>query len=754
MAKILKVWPRSGDGQPGAARDPRRGRIRRAGTYVTLGIVFAAITLIISPGLRLVRPQVFVNEVWSEAPVYAPFAVRVVDDSAARAAQRDELSQEKVFTVNDAVETRASGQVRALLTAAAAAATAKTTPAAFHRSVVSQLGIPIRRETAEILLANAANVRMGPDLENIVRHLLTVRGVTAEKPLLEAAESRGRLVMHGGLTPTTQPLSARVLGYPAEFFRYLRETHLPTYELPALVRAAYLDVIEQVVQPNVVFDRQATALRRDALVKSLVRETPVARGSLVVSTGDVLSPFQASVLMRLFDEGRHRALLRAAGNGVFVALAMFFVLLYARKFRKGLRYTSRNILMVALPVIFALSLGRFGLNVGGDSILMALAFPAGMVAMLGTILFGSRFAIVLSTIGSMLYGLAVGLDFAHILVAVVGGFTGCTSLYTFKERREVLMAGVRLAVANCLAILAVGLVRQTDVIGPAGAMAAIANGFACYVLTIGAMPLFEALFGVTTDVRLMELTSTSHPLLQQLEDKAPGTYQHVLSVTKLAEAAADDVGANFLLVRAGAYFHDIGKMLKPKYFTENQVTPEEKRIHSRLSPYMSNLIIKNHVKEGIELGRRHGLPDKVIDFIPQHHGTGLIKYFYHQAIQRAEANDLVHEDEFRYPGPKPQTKEAAIVMIADSVDAIATAKLSNATVTEDDVRKLVRDTIMDKFGDGQFDEANMTMRDLHLISESFVRSLLSRYHQRIDYPTLQKREVRDATHPETSPAAR
>jgi hypothetical protein len=366
--------------------------------------------------------------------------------------------------------------------------------------------------------------------------------------------------------------------------------------------------------------------------------------------------------------------------------------------------------------------------------------------MLGVILFDARFGIMLVVLASMLFGIASGMNYSFILVSLVGGFTGVASLYTIKERKEVLLAGVRLAAVNFIAILAVNIVQHPESIDLGPAIGGIVNGFACYALAVGALPLFETLFRVTTDVRLMELTSTNHPLLRMMEEKAPGSYQHVLNVTKLAEPAAEAIGANFLLVRAGAYFHDIGKMLKPKYFTENQVTPDERKIHSRLSPFMSNLVIKNHVKEGIELARKHNLPEKVIDFIPQHHGTGLIRYFYDQAVLKAESDDEVPMEEFRYPGPKPQTLEAAIVMLADSVDATATAKFTGRTIKEEEVRKVVHDTVLAKFNDDQFDECHMLFRDLHQIRDAFVRALLSRYHQRIDYPQIgTKREVKDIT---------
>jgi len=263
------------------------------------------------------------------------------------------------------------------------------------------------------------------------------------------------------------------------------------------------------------------------------------------------------------------------------------------------------------------------------------------------------------------------------------------------------------------------------------------NAALCYFLAIGMFPLFESIFGITTDLKLLELTGVHHPLIRELEEKAPGSYQHSLNVAKLAEAAAEAIGANYLLVRAGAYFHDIGKAIKPRYFSENQVSPDERRTHEKLTPYLSCLIIRNHVKEGIELGRRYGLSEKVIDFIPQHHGTCLIKYFYHEAVRQyeeSESAEPVRESDFRYPGPKPQSIEAAIVMVADSVEATATSRLTRPNIDADDIRHLVLDAIQDKFSDGQFDDCHLTLRQLHEIRESMVRTLLGRFHHRIDYP--------------------
>jgi hypothetical protein len=704
--------------------------------------------LLISPMLDRHPDLPRLDSVWNDPTVVAPFDLLVRDDTEAEAALTDDSRARKVFTYDPTAEAEAQAEATTLLKNAREARSANQPPAAFHRDVVNRLGLAIRRDTAEVLISTANNQRTAVDLSALLRQLFVLRGISADKPLLEDAAAHKRLSIVGMLNQTTSgPVVAKVLAFPGEAAEFIRGPLVESIELSPLVRQAYADIITQLVRPNISFNHDATLAQRKALAASLVKMVPLEKDAVIAKTGDVITRFQAAAFSAIYQSQLANTLMRITANALLAAVLLVFMIQYTRSYRKNLTATSRNVLMVGIPVLLALAAGRFAYNLDGTNPVLAFLFPAGMVAMLGTILFGSRFALILTTLSSLLLGILTDYSLQWTLIALLGGWTAIGGLYNIRERREVLMAGVRLSLINCVVITAVGLSVFPTVLGVQAYFAAVLNGLACYVLTIGMLPIFETLFGITTDVRLMELTSTNHPLLKQLQERAPGTFQHVLSVTKLAEQAADAIGANFLLVRAGAYFHDTGKMVKPKYFTENQVTPEERRIHSKLTPYMSTLIIKNHVKQGMEIARKHHLPQKVVDFIPQHHGTSLIKYFYMQAKERSDLGEFP-EDEFRYPGPRPQTREAAIVMIADSVEAVATAKLNKPVITEDDVRKLVLDTVMEKFGDHQFDEANMTMRDLHKITESFIASLMGRYHHRIDYPTPEKRETRDVTYAE------
>jgi putative nucleotidyltransferase with HDIG domain len=257
----------------------------------------------------------------------------------------------------------------------------------------------------------------------------------------------------------------------------------------------------------------------------------------------------------------------------------------------------------------------------------------------------------------------------------------------------------------------------------------VAAGF----LVSGSLPFIEAAFGAVTDISLLELGDVSHPLLQELVRRAPGTYNHSITVASIGETAADAIGANGLLVRVGAYFHDIGKMLKPHYFVENTTAGENR--HEHLAPAMSTLIIIGHVKDGADLSRQHNLPQPVIDFVEQHHGTTLVEYFYHEAARQAEEQPDhrtdAEESHFRYPGPKPQTREAAVLMIADAVEG-ASRTLSEPTPSR--IERLVHDIALKRLLDGQFDESGLTMTELSRIEESLTKSLTAMYHGRVKYP--------------------
>ncbi|MBI4309420.1 MAG: HDIG domain-containing protein [Candidatus Omnitrophica bacterium] len=358
--------------------------------------------------------------------------------------------------------------------------------------------------------------------------------------------------------------------------------------------------------------------------------------------------------------------------------------------------------------------------------------PVAVVAMLTTLLFNDmQLTFMMAFMSSALAGLMMDFSLSETLILFMGSLAGAYKLKDARTRGVVLWAGLLAAFVqvSCYYLInpdinttvAMGILKPLFI-----------NGLISGIVVIASLKVFEALFGEVTNFTLLELSDSSHPLLKRMVVEAPGTYHHSLIVSNLAEAAADAIGAHALLVRVGAYYHDIGKMVNPEYFTENQIITGNK--HDLLEPSMSRLVILNHVKEGVDLARKYRLSQKIVDFIPQHHGTSLIHYFYQKALAEGEAQE-VGEEEYRYPGPKPQTKESAIVLLADSVEG-ATRALEEHTPQK--IEDLARKVINNKFIDGQLDECNLTLRDIDAIASTFVRVLGAMYHSRVKYPETSK----------------
>lgn len=556
--------------------------------------------------------------------------------------------------------------------------------------------------------------------------------------------------------------------YPEEAMRRLRnglrnqgEDVLRVYSEEGLRTRSNVDVLELFpgkvaerfmalfIKPNLLFDAEATQERYDRFP---------ALEPMRIEVGTLLAPqmpkgeeatfphilnAQESEILQAYGRATFRqGLYKFVAQVLFVLIAFSIISFFVVKFGRDLPFNSNTVWLLGLPIILALALGRFILLIGGEASYAGYAFPAGLMGILGVMLLDVRLATLLVTWGCLLFGLSANLTYEFVIVGLFGGYTAVASLYNIKERRDVLYAGLLIGFVNAASIIILSVIA--DEVGRDvwfGVGIGALSGVISSLISFAVLPVFEVMFNITTDLRLLELTGIQHPLLKRMEQRAPGTLQHTLNVAKLAEAAAQTIGVNYLLVRAGVYFHDIGKMAKPEYFTENQLTPEDKRRHSELRPQMSTLVIRNHVKEGLEMAEEYKLPKMIHRFIAEHHGTTLIKYFYikaQESHERGEVKEPVKEEDYRYPGPKPQTIESAVVMLADTVEAIATAKLSAKQVREDDIQKLVRDAINDKFSDGQFNECNLTMRDLNLIRESFIKTLRSRFHSRIDYPSAKK----------------
>ncbi len=415
---------------------------------------------------------------------------------------------------------------------------------------------------------------------------------------------------------------------------------------------------------------------------------------------------------------------------IFLSLIAFIAMyLFLFNFRPAI-YNS-NAKLLALFLVFALQFAviyLIGMIAGRLDISSVWIYPVALMPIIVTILFDAEIGILSTIILALLLGMMHRFSFTITLMTAVVGITACFMSRRVQKRSHFY----RIMITVMLAYLVLVFVVETLKLVPNPELfdeliLGLINGVVTIILAIFFLPMFESLFGFTTDYTLLELSDLNHPLLKRLAMEAPGTYQHSIVVGNLTESGAMAIGANPLLSRVGAYYHDIGKMEIPEYFVENQLGLKSR--HEELTPTMSSLILTAHVKKGRGLGEEAGIPDAVLNFIEEHHGTMVMSYFYDKAIKQGV--DPADRDKFRYPGPRPQTRETGLAMLADAVEA-ASRTLENPKPAR--INNLIQRIIDDRFKSGELNECPLTLRDLAQIKEAFAKVLMAAFHHRVVYP--------------------
>lgn len=504
------------------------------------------------------------------------------------------------------------------------------------------------------------------------------------------------------------------------------------------------------IQPTVALNRSETELRRKkARAEVLPVVIAVKKGQVIVPEGSAVLPLHRTLLNEIESRrsDHNRKLVSLATAVMFVVMCLVFFS-YLRRFTlnrvavgsKDLAIMGTVALIVTILTKFFVFLTNAAFSSQFGSMIPEAAFlyaaPVAMGPMLVGLLIASGEVVwIFSLFLAVALGVMVDFKFAFVLVWVIGGLAAARGVYSFKRRNDLYWAGVRTGLVTALMVCLLTVVvsrNDPDFVKlliwsvPAGLL----SGLLSSLLASALVPILETVFNCTTDVALMELANLNHPLLKEMIVRAPGTYHHSLVVGSMVESAAEEINANPLLAKVMSYYHDIGKTEHAQYFIENQKSGQNP--HDHLSPNMSKTILIAHVKDGVELGLEYKLGKPIIDGIVQHHGTTLISFFYNRAIENQDEEiDEVHEEDFRYPGPKPQFREAALIMLADSIEA-ASRSLDEPTPMR--LQNIVKNIIQRKFMDGQLEECNLTLKDLSIIEDAFIRVLLGIYHQRIDYP--------------------
>lgn len=492
------------------------------------------------------------------------------------------------------------------------------------------------------------------------------------------------------------------------------------------------------------YDVDATRLKKNA-ARAAVKPVfdDYVRGDVLVTPGEVVDPEDLRKLRAQYNQIQQQL----GSGGLLLRVGIVFFMLVVLAALNGYYITKnepaliRNVgrLIVYLSwLVVAVALGVLLSNPW-----QAEVVPLVVTVMVFAVAYNPVFATLTGFTLSLILTLATTSQLDQFIVLMSTAATAAMPLAQISSRTTLIRSGLLAGLAFLL--VSIGLqALQTHALGTlltdAGTLTQSLKGAVfcvlCGYFIWGSLPVVESTFGVLTDISLLEMSDPSHPLLQELVRRAPGTYNHSMSVASMAESAAESIGANGLLVRVGAYFHDIGKVLKPQYFIENVQSGGQSR-HEHLAPAMSTLIIIGHVKDGVDLAEQYNLPQHLIDFIEQHHGTTLVEYFFHEATKQVEDSPDhktdAEESSFRYPGPKPQTKEAGVMMLADACESASRA-LTDPTAKR--LETLVSDILMKRLLDNQFSQCNLTLAELRIIEKSLAKSLIGIYHGRIKYPEV------------------
>ncbi len=528
-----------------------------------------------------------------------------------------------------------------------------------------------------------------------------------------------------------------------EAYEYVEDRLEETYqENPERSEIAF-SFFRAIFEPSLKYMRSETIQERNRRSQNVTAiQGGVEEDEMIVRKGERVTAEIKRKLASLEREKSERMApsipwMQSVGEGLFSLLGFVFFFFYLYLLRPEVWREDRDMILISLLLAFITILYGVGVRVDW---LNLYAVPVSLASVLLTIVFNSRIGLFGTLILAFTGGQMLGLDLEYTLATFFAGSFGIFSVRDIKNRGQFFVSATLVFFGYVLVLTAGWLFLGTPVALYGSELIYAAIGASFTITASLFLWALERIFDITTDLTLLELSDTNNKPLKELSLRAPGSFNHSLQVANLAEAAADRIGAHSLLTRVGALYHDIGKMRKPEYFVENQQTGANP--HDQLKPRMSALIIASHVKEGKDMGEEYNLPEKVLKFIPTHHGTARIEYFYRKAVGAADEEDApVLESEFRYPGPKPDSKETGILMLADSVEA---ASRSLDDPSHKNLKSLIDLLFQERIEDGQLNETDLTFQDLRIIKETFLKMLLGIYHVRVEYPDQKEEEVEEA----------
>ena len=754
----------------GLAAQDRPGRLERWWAAWAQGLTFKQ--LLIGVGTALILAFLVLGYDFGRIPEYEPGAIAdrdvsaphdfTVMDATATAQKREEslASVPAVFDLDMGINSRLESTLRSNFAEARRASAERREELGLsddqsleeedRNQLLEQLrqSLPIlgeRNPLMEILFEHGFSPELENQMVSLLQSAMRHPGVVASRDLLLFYRERS-IILLNRITQNDEILNdASLIRDLTQARALLRQNEFELTVVQGTQKLELIGFLEDRIEPTVRFNEEETLLREELAMEQVPPVLiQIRRGHKIIRAGD---PVGAQSLMILRELKNQEQATQATDEFVgLLLLALFFVFAmwrYLLSYHENPEEVSGRFLLLALILVVHLGIAKahallaeffsqsLTIQVLQDASSFYWIIPVSFGSVLLVLLAGGQLAILYSLPASVFIGLMTG-ELAMSAYTVISSLTAVYALRRYRERSAVGRAAVMVGLVNVLAALGLQLHTGSFEWGVFGVRTSMAllSGIISAMLASLLLPLLENLFNMTTDIRLLELSNLNSPILRRLALEAPGTYHHSLNVGVLAEAGAEAIGANPLLARVGAYYHDIGKLKKPEYYVENQIYMANK--HEGLSPSMSSLILASHVKDGKQMAAEMGLAPDVAALIPQHHGTKLMAFFYQKAKQAARSTDTeVNEEEFRYPGPKPQSREAAIMMLADQVEAASrTLQDPNPGQVRSMIRRLIQGTIQDR----QFDECDITTRDLDQITRAFERVITGMYHHRVDYP--------------------
>lgn len=728
-----------------------------------IGILTAFVITIMFPRYESFDTEYQVGMIWGKEDLIAPFSFPIYKSESVYQKEIDEAKSKilPVFDISPAKDSvrdywldslnRVFAGIKKIVDYEEELNKEKTLPEEKRttslqtlNSLKSEFAIPLSSEEWNLLysLDNQQNTNL-QSLEAFKKKLIQALNQISDKKILDVSKKKFTMDRISTITnkveETIDYSKLRDLDEAMNILRSDYGNYFKNEELTALA----MKISRLFVKPDLIYNKEET----EKIIASVSEAVPKTFG-LVRENERIISkhdPINESAKLKLDSYKRVRSeqlgvrdyYLQQAGRFVFVLTMLTLIGIFLQKMRNRIFADNSRLVLISTIILIESLLAYLSLNIEINFPIEYLIFvPVG--AMLLTIIFDSRLAVYCTIVISILVSAIRGGDYDILVPNFTASLLVIYSVRDIKNRSQIFRSMIFILIGYFVTIIAMGLERSDD----PGAIrnqlyAAALNSLLSPILAYGMLIFYERVFRVATDLVFLELSDFNHPLLRELSSKAPGTFHHSIVMGNLSEQAAKEIGANQILARVGCYYHDIGKIVSPNYFVENQLDSKNK--HALLNPSLSAKMIIAHVKNGINLAEKYRLPREVIDFIPMHHGTNLVSYFYQKARSAEDEEEEVHDYIYRYPGPKPHSKETGIVMLADGVEA-ATRAIEDPTPAK--LETQIDEIIKSRFIEGELDECDLTLKDLINIKHSFLKTLVGIHHHRIRYPEKENEEAK------------